>query len=127
MGSAHTTPSGQTGSPLGAVEQARRLVRANLRENAREAAERAADLSATVESLGVDPVIVTAATLYPLLERGLIGVAAVEEAFGAEVTRLTRELVRLAAFRFPTAARPGDETAPEQAEALRKMLLAIVA
>ncbi|HUO81966.1 MAG TPA: bifunctional (p)ppGpp synthetase/guanosine-3',5'-bis(diphosphate) 3'-pyrophosphohydrolase [Gammaproteobacteria bacterium] len=113
-------------SDPGPVARARELVRQHASAGARAHCDRGLALAGIVESLGADADIVAAAALFPLAEHDLVDVADLETSFGAEIGRLTRELVSLGRFRLPSAARGEGSLAPEQAEALRKMLLAIV-
>ncbi|MGH8497077.1 MAG: hypothetical protein ACREVN_13175, partial [Gammaproteobacteria bacterium] len=83
-------PHISTSAAPDALGRARALVREHARDRADDVAERASDLSATVETLGADPLIVTAATLYPLLDRRLVDEPAIEGEFGPEIACLTR-------------------------------------
>ncbi|CAN5174220.1 GTP diphosphokinase [soil metagenome] len=109
----------------GLVERARQLVRAH--SNDPGVSERAAALAATVESLGVDSAVVAAAALYPLLASETIDEAVVAEVCGDNVARLATRLARSARWAIPSETPGGYRPSPAQAQALRKMLLAVVA
>lgn len=89
--------------------------------------KRAHAIAQTVEDMGVDEEIVVGAMLYPLVEGSLLTKRAVAKQFGQEIAQIVRELIRLSSFGFPESWDPDKGLSPVQAEALRKMLLAIVA
>jgi len=86
----------------------------------------AAEVAAIVRDLDADDDVVIAAMLQPLLAAEYLDGDAAEKSFGAQPVRLARELNGLGRFGLPADWTPerGLETA--QAEALRKMLLAVV-
>ncbi len=86
------------------------------------AAARAQALAAIVAGLGVEDEVVLGALLYPLLEAKLIEADQAEAVFGREALKAARENLRIASFSSSLQA----GTSARQAEALRKMLLAIV-
>jgi GTP pyrophosphokinase len=89
----------------------------------RRAALQVADI---VRNLDADESIVIAAMLGPLLESKLLDADTAAQRFGIEATTLARELNQLGHFGMPpdwTAERGLDR---DHAEALRKMLLAVV-
>ncbi|MEL7449452.1 MAG: GTP diphosphokinase [Pseudomonadota bacterium] len=79
-----------------------------------------------VELLGVDRDVVAASMLYPLMERGLVSKRKLASVFSNEVMSLVRELVRLGSFGFPEGWTQDKGLNAAQAEALRKMLIAII-
>ncbi len=92
---------------------------AALREDALAVAE-------IVRHLEADDEVVIAAMVHPLIDAGLMQREAAERLFGGGPSRLARELAALGHFGLPedwTAERGLDSG---QAEALRKMLLAVV-
>jgi GTP pyrophosphokinase len=89
----------------------------------RAAAVEVADI---VGSLEADDDVVIAALLQPLLASGHLDAAAAAKRFGAEPARLARELNALGHFGLPADWTPERGLTPSQAEALRKMLLAVV-
>ena len=86
----------------------------------------AAEVAAIVRDLEADDDVVIAAMLQPLLAGKFLEAEAAQKIFGAQPVRLARELEALGQFGLPTDWTPerGLETA--QAEALRKMLLAVI-
>ena len=86
----------------------------------------ALDVAEIVRTLDADDDVVIAAMIQPLLEGGYIDRESTEKRFGEEPTRLARALSQLGQFGLPAdwTADRGLETA--QAEALRKMLLAVI-
>ncbi|MEY4933297.1 MAG: hypothetical protein RLZZ403_1617, partial [Pseudomonadota bacterium] len=95
-------------------------------EPRRRAAERATALARIVEELKADDDIVLGALLFPLLESGLIPEPQAILEFGEPATRIAQEIVRLGHFGTPVHWQPGQALPGAQAEALRKMLLAVV-
>jgi len=87
---------------------------------------RALALSRIVASLSIDDDVVLAGMAAPLLDAHLIDEAAATNRFGAEAVRLARELRLLGNIGLPAHWRPEQRLSAAQAEALRKMLLAIV-
>jgi len=87
---------------------------------------RAQAIAGIVASLTDDEEIRRGATLLPLLEAGAIDERQAQRAFGDTPTRIAEELLRLGSLGV-TGPRPsGVSLSAGQAEALRKMLLAIV-
>jgi GTP pyrophosphokinase len=95
-------------------------------EPRRRAAERATALARIVEELKADDDIVLGALLYPLLESSLVTESQAILEFGEPATRIAQEIVRLGHFGTPAHWQPGQALPGAQAEALRKMLLAVV-
>lgn len=77
-----------------------------------------------VAGLTSDATILRAAALLPVLHTGAIDEAFATEIFGADATRMAVELIRIDAL-GRKAQRPKSLPSSEQAEALRKMLLAV--
>ncbi len=88
------------------------------------ALQRAQSITQIVAGLSEDEDILLGATLLPLLEAGLVDEARSAHSFGETAQRIATELVRLGSLGMPT--RPDAGLSAHQAEALRKMLLAIV-
>jgi GTP pyrophosphokinase len=110
-----------------ALAQARALLAATgQREDAAESCRRARSLDRVLKELRPDPEIRAAALVFPLLAAGVTDRQAIEAACGRETARRAEELVRLGEFGLPAHWSPDAPLPPEQAESLRKMLLAIV-
>ncbi len=92
----------------------------------RDKAERAQAVAEIVAQLGVADEISVATILCPLREAGLCTNAGIEERFGGEVAQMVGELERAGRFVLPRDWSPGQALGADQAESLRKMLLAIV-
>lgn len=86
----------------------------------------ALEVGAIVQGLEADEDVVAAAMLAPLLEAHLIEPETAVERFGSEATRLARALIPLGQFGLPADWTPERELTATQAEALRKMLLALI-
>ena len=91
------------------------------------ALSRSAELEAILTELVPDPDILAAARLYPLAAARLLDRQAIEDACGARTARNVSELIHLGSFGLPEQWKPGKPLPADQAETLRKMLLAIVA
>jgi GTP pyrophosphokinase len=89
-------------------------------------AVRARALSGIVSALGAEDDVILGTLLYPLLEGGQIDAAKAEQVFGADATRIARASIRLDGFGAPASLQSGEALSGSQAEAVRKMLLAIV-
>ena len=92
------------------------------RQHAADRAERAADILAAATG---DEDMIASALLVPLLESGVLDESAASARFGIEPARMAQELVRLDALTTPRAWQPGASLSSQQAESLRKMLLAM--
>jgi GTP pyrophosphokinase len=79
-----------------------------------------------VRTLDADDDVVIAAMIQPLLDGGYIDRDSAEKRFGAEPTRLARGLSQLGHFGLPSDWTPDRGLEAAQAEALRKMLLAVI-
>jgi GTP pyrophosphokinase len=84
------------------------------------------DVAEIVRTLDADDEVVIAAILQPLLDAGLLDPKAAEKHFGADAARLARSLGQLGEFGLEPNWTPEQGLEPDQAEALRKMLLAII-
>lgn len=88
-------------------------------------AERALGTATILAALKLDPATIHAALLLPLVQTRVFAAAAIAERFGADVAELVAGVTRMDDIR----ATPADVAAAdreEQAENLRKMLLAMV-
>jgi GTP pyrophosphokinase len=79
-----------------------------------------------VRALDADDDVVIAAMIQPLLDGGHLDREGAETRFGAEPTRLARALSQLGQFGLPADWTPDRGLEAAQAEALRKMLLAVI-
>src|SRR5450631_3604243 len=85
----------------------------------------ALDVAEIVRTLDADDDVVIAAMLHPLLDAKLMDREDAER-FGADAARLARALSQLGEFGLPADWTPEQGLEAGQAEALRKMLLAVV-
>jgi GTP pyrophosphokinase len=92
-------------------------------ESARRAALEVAEI---VRTLDADDDVVIASMLRPLLDGGYLHDEGAEKSFGAEPIRLARSLNQLGQFGLPADWTPEQGLEAAQAEALRKMLLAVI-
>ena len=86
----------------------------------------ALDVAETVRILDADDDVVIAALLQPLLAGGYLEREGAAKRFGAEPIRLARALDLLGQFGLPADWTPERGLESAQAEALRKMLLAVI-
>lgn len=86
----------------------------------------ALEVADIVESLDADDDVVLATALQPLLDADCIDRDAAIRRFGAEPVRLAIALRHLGHFGLPPDWTPEKGLEPGQAEALRKMLLAVI-
>ncbi|HEY2634836.1 MAG TPA: HD domain-containing protein, partial [Steroidobacteraceae bacterium] len=84
------------------------------------------DVAQIVSSLDADDEVVIAALLQPLLDADLMDREGAEKRFGADATRLARNLSQLGEFGLGVGWTPEQGLEAGQAEALRKMLLAVI-
>ena len=84
------------------------------------------ETAAILAALDAERDIVAGALLHPLLARGLVTRADAALRFGEGATALAGELDRLGEFRAGAAWTPGRGLSAGQADALRRMLLAVV-
>ncbi len=87
----------------------------------------AGEVARIVEQLGVGHEIAAAAAAAELVRSGHLDPGAVEKNLGKSVADRARELGRLGQFGLPASWQPGTNLSSRQAEALRQMLLAVVA
>jgi GTP pyrophosphokinase len=86
----------------------------------------ALDVSEIVRALDADDDVVIAAMIQPLLDGGFLEREGAGKRFGAEPLRLARALSQLGEFGLPADWTPERGLEAAQAEALRKMLLAVI-
>jgi GTP pyrophosphokinase len=84
------------------------------------------EVAEIVRTLDADDDVVIAALLQPLLDAKLIDREAAEKRFGTDAARLARDLSQLGEFGLPADWTPEGGLESGQAEALRKMLLAVI-
>jgi GTP pyrophosphokinase len=84
------------------------------------------DVADIVRTLDADDDVVIAAMLQPLLDAKVLDPAAAEKRFGADAVHLARALSQLGEFGLSADWRPEQGLESGQAEALRKMLLAVI-
>jgi hypothetical protein len=84
------------------------------------------DVAEIVHTLDADDDVVIAAMLQPLLDANLIDREGADKLFGVDAVRLARNLSQLGEFGLPADWRPEQGLEAGQAEALRKMLLAVI-
>ncbi len=84
------------------------------------------DVAEIVRTLDADDDVVIAAMLQPLLDAKVLDSEAAERRFGADAARLARALSQLGEFGLSADWSPEQGLEPGQAEALRKMLLAVI-
>jgi GTP pyrophosphokinase len=114
------TPSGRLHAAITAL---RELELPAGTEMLRDAALEVADI---VRLLDADDDVVSAAMIQPLLDAGYIDREGVLARFGAEPLRLAGALGQLGEFGLPADWAPERGLEAAQAEALRKMLLAVI-
>jgi GTP pyrophosphokinase len=90
-----------------------------------EHALRAIELMAALAQLQADDEVLLTALLVPVRQGGLTDDARALEIFGEAAVTLARELERVADSGIPADWNPGEHLRPEQAEGLRKLLLAL--
>jgi GTP pyrophosphokinase len=84
------------------------------------------EVAEIVRTLDADDDVVIAALLQPLLDAKLIDRESADKQFGADAGRLARSLSQLGEFGLPADWTPEQGLESGQAEALRKMLLAVI-
>ena len=80
-----------------------------------------------LEPLGLPEALVAAVRVYPLRREGLISSKDLQKLKIEGLPELVQGLVQLGRFSLPPDWQPGEALAVQQSEALRKMLLAVVA
>ena len=91
-----------------------------------KALQAALDVAEIVRTLDADDEVVIAAMLQPLLDADLMDRESAEKEFGADAARLARALSQLGEFGLSVDWTPEQGLESGQAEALRKMLLAVI-
>ncbi len=86
---------------------------------------RSVELMAALAQLQADDDVLLAALLVPLRQGGLIDEPRALELGGEPAVHLARELERVGDSGIPAGWNPGQHLRPEQAEGLRKLLLAL--
>jgi GTP pyrophosphokinase len=86
---------------------------------------RSVELMAALAQLQADDDVLLAALLIPLRQGGLIEEPRALELFGEPAVHMARELERVGDSGIPAEWNPGQHLRPEQAEGLRKLLLAL--
>ena len=86
----------------------------------------ALEVAEIVRGLDADDEVVVAAALQPLLDAELLDTTGASKRFGEQAVRLARDLGQLGHFGLPADWSPEQGLDPLQAEALRKMLLAVI-
>ncbi len=86
---------------------------------------RSVELMAALAQLQADDDVLLAALLVPLRQGGLIDEPRALELCGESAVHLARELERVGDSGIPPGWNPGQHLRPEQAEGLRKLLLAL--
>ncbi len=90
-------------------------------------ASRVRATAAILDDLGLGAELRVPALLYACLDAGLIDEQGLRDGCDADTVALAIELTRLGDFSFPAGWDPEEGLLPRQAEALRRMLLAVVA
>ncbi|MDX1506782.1 MAG: bifunctional (p)ppGpp synthetase/guanosine-3',5'-bis(diphosphate) 3'-pyrophosphohydrolase [Woeseiaceae bacterium] len=80
-----------------------------------------------VASLGLPPNVLAAVRLSPLIRANLVDDKALQNNNLDELSRIIQGLDALSRFELPADWQPGEALAVQQSDALRKMLLAVVA
>lgn len=129
----HEPPPAQSPAPHEELSaRARTFVRDHLRPSstsdaaARAAADQGLAVSAMIEELGADAALVAATALQPLAAHQLVSLTTIDGAFGTEVGDLVRALQRMGTLTLPERWNEDAGLDAQQAEALRRMLVAIV-
>ncbi len=109
-------------------EAARQAAEAMVRDDSDATAllERGRAVAATVAALDVDDTCTIGAMVAPLLATGAVTPDAARAAFGPEVVDFAHALGELGSFRVSDRAGGDRQLSAGQAEALRKMLLAVI-
>jgi GTP pyrophosphokinase len=89
------------------------------------AAERSLELAGVLAQLRADEDVLLTGLLIPWLEAGALDDARAQDYFGEQAVRLAREVERVGGIGMPADWNPGQPMKPEQAEGLRKLLLAL--
>ncbi len=92
-----------------------------------EAIDEGRETAAIIEPLGLPGELLAAARLYPLYREGFVADKELNNNNLTDISRIIINLRQLHQFSLPQHWRPGEALAVRQSEALRKMLLAVVA
>ncbi len=84
-------------------------------------------IATIVEELGLTPELCAAVRVYPLVRDELLNLNVLENSPLNNLSQVIHDLVQLGRFSLPADWQPGEALAMQQSEALRKMLLAVVA
>jgi GTP pyrophosphokinase len=90
-----------------------------------EGAARSLELAAILSQLQADDEVLLAGLLVPLVQAGQVDEPTAIEIFGEPALKLARALERVGDSGVPAGWNPGTHLKPEQAEGLRKLLLAL--
>lgn len=90
-----------------------------------EAGLRSIDMLATLALLQVDDDVLIAGLLVPLLHARIVDSLQAPATFGDAAVKLAVELEKVGGSGIPAGWNPGETLKPEQAEGLRKLLLAL--
>ena len=115
-----STASGRLHAAIAALREI------ELPQQAETLRDAALEVANVVRSLDADDDVVVAAMIQPLLEAGYIEHEGAAKRFGPEPLRLAQALSQLGEFGLPADWAPERGLEPAQAEALRKMLLAVI-
>jgi len=85
------------------------------------------EIATIVTSLGLPAELLSAAAIYPLVRDDIVTINTIDNSELSDLSRIILELVQLGRFSLPLDWRPGEVLAVKQSDALRKMLLAVVA
>ncbi|MFQ5609516.1 MAG: HD domain-containing protein, partial [Woeseiaceae bacterium] len=85
------------------------------------------DIAAIAASLGLPPNVLAAVRLCPLFRSGIVSDKELQNNKLNDLSRIVLGLEQLSNFTLPADWQPGEALAVQQSEALRKMLLAVVA
>jgi GTP pyrophosphokinase len=121
-----TTATTRLSATDGVLEASAAIRALDLAPEAEGIRRAAFEVAGICRNLDADESIVIAAMLGPLLEARLLDLEAARRHFGADATQLARDLNRLGTFGLPPDWTPERGLEAGQAEALRKMLLAVV-
>ena len=85
------------------------------------------EIAAIVAALGLSPKLLAAVHVYPLVRDEIIDEKTLKTNILEDFSQVVLDLVQLGRFSLPADWTPGEALAVKQSEALRKMLLAVVA
>jgi len=98
----------------------------DLPEDAERSRRAGLEVAEIVRTLDADDDVIIAALLQPLLDAKLLDRETADKQFGVDAGRLARSLSQLGEFGLPAEWTPEQGLESGQAEALRKMLLAVI-